>query len=102
MHFTSSTRVDLITARTFTVGDIPGILWEPDGIANPPLLLLQHGGGQHKAAPGVVDRALRFAASGFASVAIDAPAHGDRPRDPFDEPRLAEMQRRMAAGKATN
>ncbi|MFF2062160.1 hypothetical protein ACFVWZ_10245 [Streptomyces sp. NPDC058200] len=46
-----------------------------------PVILLGHGGGLHKTAPGTVSRARRYAAEGFAIVAIDAPHHGDRAED---------------------
>ena len=57
------------------------MLWTPDGAAGPrPLILIGHGGGQHKQAPGIVARARRFVAEcGFAVVAADVPGHGDRP-----------------------
>ena len=41
--------------RTFTLGDITGVLWTSAvGSDRAPLVLLGHGGGQHKRAPGVV------------------------------------------------
>lgn len=46
------------------------------------LILMGHGGGQHKKAPGIEVRARRFVAEcGFAVAAIDVPSHGDRPED---------------------
>jgi dienelactone hydrolase len=57
------------------------VLWTPDGAdGTRPLIVMGHGGGQHKKAPAIVDRAHRFVAEcGFAVVAVDAPSHGDRP-----------------------
>ncbi|MEV6487857.1 alpha/beta fold hydrolase [Actinoplanes sp. NPDC051633] len=80
--------------RSFTVGDIPGILWSPAGEpGDRPLILLCHGGGQHKKAPGVLARAHHFvAAGGFAAAAIDLPGCGDRPAEPATE-RLREAIR---------
>jgi pimeloyl-ACP methyl ester carboxylesterase len=58
-----------------------------------------HGGGQHKKAPGIVTRARRFAAEcGFAVAAVDAPAHGDRPRNEEHNRVIAEMRTRMQTG----
>jgi dienelactone hydrolase len=75
-----------IDERSFTVGDIPGILWSPAGATDLPLVLLCHGGGQHKRAPGIVARANHFVtACGVAAAAIDLPGCGDRPRSPVDE-----------------
>lgn len=86
MRFTSQTSSDGVTERLFilpsTLDEIPGVLWTPDGaVGGRPLILMGHGGGQHKLAPGILARARRFALEcGFAVVAVDAPAHGARPR----------------------
>jgi dienelactone hydrolase len=58
-----------------------------------------HGGGQHKYAPGIVTRARRFVAEcGFAVAAVDAPAHGDRPRHEEHNRVIAELRTRMQTG----
>ena len=77
------------------------MLWSPAGAAGSrPLVLLAHGGGQHKKAPGLVARARRYVtALGFAAAAIDAPGHGERPRTPQDEQFTAALRQRMAAGE---
>lgn len=81
MRFTSRTSSDGVTEQSFVLDDIPGVLWTPDDASGPrPLILLGHGGGQHKRAPGIVGRARRFAAGGFAVAAIDMPHHGERPQ----------------------
>src|SRR5215203_6475997 len=84
LSLSSSSVVDGVRERAFRVGDVPGALWDAEsGEAPVPLILLAHGGGQHKAAPGIAARARRFVAElGATAVAIDAPGHGDRPRDP--------------------
>src|SRR5262249_22823620 len=104
MHFTSETITDGVSERPFTLGDVPGVLWSPAGAAAPsprcPLVLLAHGGGQHKKAPAVQGRARRLAtACGFAAAAIDAPGSGDRPRSEEDERFIAELREKMAAGE---
>lgn len=74
--------MDGVTERLFSLGEIPGVLWTPEGAAGVrPLILLGHGGGLHKKAPAIVAGARRFVTEGgFAVVAVDAPHHGDRPK----------------------
>lgn len=100
MRFTSQTSLDGVTERFFTLDEIPGVLWTPEGASGSrPLILLGHGGGQHKAAPVTVSRGRRMAAEGFAVVAIDAPNHGDRLQDEEFGRIAAEMRAGMAAGE---
>jgi pimeloyl-ACP methyl ester carboxylesterase len=101
MRFTSQTTSTGVSERLFTVDGIPGVLWSPADATGPrPLVLLGHGGGQHKNAPGVLARAHRYAERfGFAVAAIDAPGHGDRPRTARDERFSAQLRQRMAAGE---
>ncbi|MFB4277343.1 MULTISPECIES: dienelactone hydrolase family protein [unclassified Nonomuraea] len=98
---TSETSTDGVTEQSFSLGDIPGVLFTPRGATGPrPLILMGHGGGQHKKAPGVLAGAYRFATDGgFAVVAIDAPNHGDRPKDERFVQFAGDMRARMAAGE---
>ncbi|MFI7704182.1 alpha/beta hydrolase family protein [Nonomuraea sp. NPDC049480] len=97
MRFTSQTSSDGVTEQFLTFGEIPGVLWTPEDAEPSALILIGHGGGQHKQAPGVVDRALRLVTEcGFAAAAIDAPAHGDRPKSAEHERIITEMRARMA------
>jgi dienelactone hydrolase len=101
MRFTSQTSADGVFEQLFSLGEIPGVLWTPDGaVGTRPLILLGHGGGQHKKAPGMVGRARRFVTEGgFAVAALDVPGHGDRPKvEEYDRISTA-MQARMAAGE---
>ncbi|WP_432095272.1 alpha/beta hydrolase [Streptomyces sp. bgisy100] len=100
MRFTSETSSDGVTEQLFTLGEIPGVLWTPDGATGSrPLILMGHGGGQHKKAPGVVVRARRFVAEcGVAVAAVDVPGHGDRPKDEELNRIATENQARMEAG----
>jgi dienelactone hydrolase len=100
-NITSSTSSDGVVERLFTLGEIPGVLWTPAGATGTrSLILLGHGGGQHKQAPRIVAGARRFAADcGFAAVAIDAPGHGDRPKTAGLDRALTEMRTRAAAGE---
>ncbi|MEU0651363.1 dienelactone hydrolase family protein [Streptomyces albogriseolus] len=101
MRFTSRTSSDGVSEQLFTLGEIPGVLWTPEGVTGTrPLILIGHGGGQHKKAPGVLFRARRFvSACGFAVVAVDVPAHGDRPKDEELDRIVSENQDRVAAGE---
>src|ERR1019366_7543001 len=76
MRFISETTSNGVSERLFTLDDIPGVLWSPaDAAGSHPLVLLGHGGGQHKKAQGLVARAHRYVTvCGFAVAAIDAPA----------------------------
>jgi pimeloyl-ACP methyl ester carboxylesterase len=101
MRFTSQTTSNGVLERLFTLDGIPGVLWSPAGaIGNRPLVLLAHGGGQHKTVPGLVARAHRYVtACGFTVAAIDAPGHGDQPRTEQDERFAAGMRERLTASE---
>ena len=71
---------------------VPGVVWTPEGATGPrPKVLFGHGGTQHKKVAHIPAFARRLAAHGWASVAIDAPDHGDRV--PAEERDLDPMQR---------
>jgi dienelactone hydrolase len=78
------------------------VLWTPAEATGPhPLVLVGHGGGQHKTAPGVVGRARRYVTEcGFAAASIDAPSHGDRPQSEEHQRFSAVLRERMAAGES--
>ena len=101
MHFTAEMSSDGVLEQLFTLGEIPGVLWTPAGAAGSrPLILMGHGGGHHKKAPGIVARAHRFVAEcGFAAVAVDVPAHGDRPKVEEYDRIAGENEARVAAGE---
>src|ERR1700734_2744549 len=101
MRFISETSSGGVFEQLFTLGEIPGVLWTPDGATGVrPLILIGHGGGQHKQAPGVVARARRFVtAGGFAVAAVDVPGHGDRPTDEEYDRIATQNQARVAAGE---
>jgi dienelactone hydrolase len=103
MRFTGETSSDGVTEQLFTLGQIPGVLWTPDdGRGARPLILMGHGGGQHKKAPGIAARAHRFATEGgYAVAAVDAPNHGERPKDEEFVRVATENRARMAAGEDT-
>ncbi|MEU0721101.1 alpha/beta hydrolase [Streptomyces lavendulocolor] len=101
MRFISETSSDGVREQLFTLGEIPGVLWTPEGaVATRPLVLMGHGGGQHKKAPGILARARRFVTEcGFGVVAVDVPAHGDRPKVEEYDRLVAENQARVEAGE---
>jgi dienelactone hydrolase len=105
LHFTTQTSTDGVLERVFTVGDVPGVLWSPgsDGDGSPdraPLVLLGHGGGNHKQHPAMVGRARRLAlAGGFHVACIDAPGHGDRPRTQRDWHEITTISMAMDKGE---
>jgi dienelactone hydrolase len=101
MRFTSETTTDGVLERTFSIGDVPGILWSPVSASEAsPLILMGHPGGLHKRAPGFIARATYYVAQlGFRAAAIDAPAHGERPRSADDEEWVARIGRARRAGE---
>ncbi|MFJ6835600.1 alpha/beta hydrolase [Streptomyces sp. NPDC091209] len=101
VHFTAETSSNGVVERDFTVGEVTGVLWSPaSGSERAPLVLMGHGGGTHKRAPGMTGRALRLVTDGGFNVAtIDAPGHGGRPRTAHDEREIAELYRARAAGE---
>ncbi|WP_413114851.1 dienelactone hydrolase family protein [Streptomyces sp. CY1] len=101
MRFTSGTSSDGVREQLFTLGEIPGVLWTPEAAAGTrPLILMGHGGGQHKKAPDILTRARRYVAEcGFAVVAVDVPGHGDRPVVEEYDRIATENQARVAAGE---
>jgi pimeloyl-ACP methyl ester carboxylesterase len=87
VHFTAETSSNGVVERDFTVGEVPGVLWSPaSGPAGAPLVLMGHSGGMSKRAPGILAQAHHYVTGyGFTVAAIDAPGHGDRPRNAEDE-----------------
>ena len=98
---------DGVTRRSFTLdvaGDtVPGVLWSPEGEAGPrPLVLMGHGGSQHKKTAGIRIRAHQYALKfGYATLAIDAPGHGDRITREEAETLMRETGARVTGQVAT-
>jgi len=84
MEFTRERTADGVTERLFDLtvaGDrVPAVIWVPEGARGPrPLVLMGHGGSQHKKIGSLATRARHYARRlGYATLAIDAPGHGDR------------------------
>ncbi len=99
MHFTSEKHLDDgVLEREFTLGEIPGILWTPAS-APAPLILLGHPGGLDQMYPRLAGRAAHTAEYGFASVAIELPGSGGRPRLDATEQARADLHTALEAGQ---
>jgi cephalosporin-C deacetylase-like acetyl esterase len=100
-YFTAETTSSGVIQRDFTMGEVTGALWSPEsGADHAPLVLMGHGGGNHRKSPAMVGRAqLLVADGGFHVAVIDAPGHGGRRRTAHDELEIDAMQRAMAAGE---
>lgn len=82
--FTRERTEDSVTERLFDLtvaGErVPAVIWAPEGASGArPLVLMGHGGSQHKKIGALAARARGYARRlGYAVLAIDAPGHGDR------------------------
>lgn len=92
-----------VVRREFTLDvageTVPGCIWTPEEAKGPrPLILMGHGGSQHKKVANITAAAQAHARIlGYATVAIDAPGHGDRiSREDADRARADAI----AAGQA--
>ncbi|MEH0951352.1 MULTISPECIES: alpha/beta hydrolase [Micromonospora] len=101
MRFTSEQRLaDGVRERTFTLGEIPGLLWTPASASEPaPLILLGHPGGLRRMYPRLLARAEGCVAQGFAAATIELPGSGDRPASAAAEQARADLHRALAAGE---
>ncbi|MGD0193172.1 MAG: alpha/beta hydrolase [Rhizomicrobium sp.] len=84
IEFTRERSAEGVTERLFDLrvaGErVPAVLWSPvDARGYRPLVLMGHGGSQHKKIGSLAARAKIYARKfGYAVLAIDAPGHGDR------------------------
>ena len=101
LRFTAETSSNGLVERDFTVCEVTGVLWSPaSGADRTPLVLMGHGGGQHRKAPAMAGRAHRIVSGcGFSVAVIDAPGHGGRPRTEHDEQEINVLRQAMAAGE---
>jgi pimeloyl-ACP methyl ester carboxylesterase len=103
MHFIAETSSNGVVERDFEVAGISGVLWSPasSGSTPTPLILLGHGGAQHKRAPGVVARAHELVTRlGYRVASVDLPGHGDRPPTAEDQQHWAELDQARASGES--
>jgi len=105
MNFTRERSEDGVTERLFDLtvaGEtVPAAVWSPEGAKGPrPLVLMGHGGSQHKKIGSLAARARRYArAMGYAVAAIDAPGHGARVTREESARFAAEIEKRIASGQ---
>ena len=102
MDIVSETASHGVVERRFDlkVGNdvVPGLVWVPEGATGTrPKVLFGHGGSQHKKVAHIRSFAKRLAEHGWASVAIDAPDHGDRA--PAEDLELEPMERAVNSQK---
>lgn len=103
MRFTSDETALGVRERGFELevsGErVPGALWTPEDASGPrPLILMGHGGTQHKRVDTLLARARAYVRhQGWAVAAIDAPAHGERTTKEATEAARASLQARMAS-----
>jgi dienelactone hydrolase len=64
-------------------GTVPGVLWSTGTVAEPPAVLLFHGGSGHKRSERHLRMGPWLASAGFAVIAVDGPYHGDRVASPM-------------------
>src|SRR5690242_8045856 len=102
MRFISEEISEGVSERLFELDvngeTVPGALWVPTDATGPrPLVLMGHGGTQHKKVDTLLARARRYVRHlGYAVAAIDAPGHGDRITAEEQAERSAAIQRRIA------
>ena len=80
---------------------VPGVVWTPEGATGPrPLVLMGHGGSQHKKVDTIVARARTYTTRlGYAVAAIDAPSHGERTTPQAAADNVAAIRQRMQERK---
>jgi dienelactone hydrolase len=84
LTFTRERTENGVTERLFDLAvageRVPAVIWSPENARGErPLILMGHGGSQHKKIGTLAARARQYAARlGYATLAIDAPGHGDR------------------------
>jgi hypothetical protein len=105
MQFTSERRVDDVVERTFTLGEIPGILWMPASASSsepvPLILAGQPGGpaGLDLAYSRLLGRAQSAAEAGFATATIELPGSGGRAEPARVDQARAELRQAVTAGE---
>lgn len=104
MEHVSDKVVDGIVELRFELSvdghSVPGIRWAPEVASGArPTILMGHGGFQSKEAPNIVAMATSMARErGWASIAMDAPEHGDRRTEEQIRRQEATLERLRAGG----
>lgn len=103
MEIIEETTTDGVVRRRFDLEvegqRVPGVEWRPAGAAEvTATILVGHGGFQDKEAPNIVEMAAQLADErGYATIALDAPGHGER-RTEEQIRQQEETLRRLRAG----
>jgi cephalosporin-C deacetylase-like acetyl esterase len=99
--FTKEKVINGVVQRDFSIevnGEtVPVVIYAKEGASGErPLVLMGHGGSQHKKTEGIRLRALQYANTlDWATLAIDAPGHGDRISREEAERNMIEVGRRV-------
>jgi len=82
---------------------VPAVIWAPEGAKTPrPIVLMGHGGGQHKKTEMLAARAQRYAQTfGYATLSIDAPGHGERIGPEEAEVMVGDVAARVVGASAS-
>lgn len=101
MQFISHHPVDDgVLESSFTLGEIPGILWTPATVTSPlPLILLGHPGGLGKMHPRLAARARGCVGEGYAAATIELPWGGERPASAAAVKARVDLHRALATGR---
>ncbi len=106
MTFSKEKTIDDVVQRDFSIDvegeTVPCVIWAPADASGPRnLIVMGHGGSQHKKIETIRLRAIDYARRfGWATVVADAPGHGDRiSRE--EAARLAEQVGARVRGQAT-
>ncbi|TCI96014.1 alpha/beta hydrolase [Aeromicrobium sp. IC_218] len=104
MHLISERRLDDVVERRFTLGEIPGILWLPASAsaAEPvPLVLAGQPGGfsLEQTHARMLARAGHAARAGLATITLELPGSGDRPRPSGVDEARAQVRASLTAGE---
>jgi len=106
--FTRERTENGVTERLFDLtvaGErVPAVIWAPENVRGErPLILMGHGGSQHKKIGTIAARARQYAQRlGYATLAIDAPGHGDRISREEAERLAREVSERVRGAAGTS
>lgn len=104
MVFKKEKVIDGVIERLFDIDvngeTVPCVVWAEEGAKGPrPLILLGHGGSQHKRINTLRGRAVAWARKfGYACASMDAPGHGDRISREEAAALAAEVGKRVIEG----
>ncbi len=101
MEFSKEKTIDAVVQRDFQIEvageSVPCVIYAKKGATGKrPMILMGHGGSQHKKIEGIRLRAIQYAKElDWATLAIDAPGHGDRITREEAEQNMIEVGKRV-------